>query len=131
MEKSIEILQKSKAKVTRPRKMVLEILNDTSQPMSISEIFSNCTDIDFASVFRTIQLFLSLEIVREINMLDKQIRYELTQSKPHHHILCNRCGKIEKIDVCILDDIKRMTRFKITNHMMEFAGLCPECMKES
>ena len=127
MAKCLEILREMGFKVTRPRKKVLEILHAGNRPLSLGEIFSNCTDIDFASVFRTIQLFLSLDIVREINMLDKKRRYELTQEKSHHHIQCSVCGKIENIDICILEDVKNLTNYKITNHMMEFKGICPEC----
>ena len=131
MEKYLEILRKSGSKVTKQRKMVLDILFKRNQPLSQSEIFNRCNDIDFASVFRTIQLFLSIGIVREINMCDNKIRYEIAGNKPHHHISCSKCGKIESIDLCILDDVQKMTDYNITNHTMEFQGICPDCRSEN
>ena len=127
MEKYLEILRKSGSKVTKQRKMVLDILLRKNQPMSQSEIFGKCTDIDFASVFRTIQLFLSIGIVHKINMCDNKIRYEIAGENPHHHISCSKCGKIESIDLCIVDDVQKMTDYNITNHTMEFQGICPDC----
>ena len=130
MEKYISKLKNAGAKITRPRKKVLEILVGNGQPMSVTEIFKTSNDVDFASIFRTIHLYLSLEIVREIKMCDKQVRYELTTGQPHHHILCSECGKIENIDLCVIEDIKKLTNYQITDHIMEFSGICPECKAE-
>src|SRR4030042_2214566 len=127
MQKFLEILKEKGSKVTRPRKKVLSVLLNANYPFTLSEIYRNCTDIDFASVYRTVQLFISMKIVRQINMCDKKIRYELIIDKPHHHIQCDGCGKIEKLDICILDEVRKLTDYNITEHMMDFSGLCPDC----
>lgn len=131
MEKYFAKLKNAGAKITHPRIKVLEILLSVKQPMSVTEIFKATNGVDFASIFRTIQLYLSLNIVREIKMCDKQVRYELTTDQPHHHILCSKCGKIENIDMCIIDDIKKLTNYQITDHIMEFTGICPECRTQN
>ena len=48
----------------------------------------------------------------------------------HHHIICSGCGKIERLDLCIADKAKTLTRYKITSHTMEFKGICPDCQKK-
>ena len=72
-------------------------------------------------------MFCSLNLVREINMGDKKIRYELLEQEHSHHIICSKCGKIQKLNICFLERIEGLTDYKITEHHMEFVGICPKC----
>ena len=72
---------------------------------------------------------MELKIVEEVNLGERQKRYELILDKHHHHILCKTCGKIDRIDYCILDKIKDLTNYNILNHSIEFIGICPDCQK--
>lgn len=116
-------------KLTRQRKNVVEILAEKRKPLTLNEIFDECNQIDFASVYRIIQLLTELKIVEEVNLGERQKRYELILDKHHHHILCKTCGKIDRIDYCILDKIKDLTNYNILNHSIEFIGICPDCQK--
>ncbi|MCF8241440.1 MAG: transcriptional repressor [Melioribacteraceae bacterium] len=123
-----DIIKESGAKLTKPRLMVLEALYSQERPISLSDIADICFEIDFASVYRTIKLFDELGILQTINIGDKKPKYELeTKKSHHHHIICSECGRIEKIDLCILPEIQKLTKFKIVNHSMEFIGICPDC----
>ncbi len=106
---------------------MLEILTELRKPVTLSEIHEKCGDIDFASVYRSIKLFTELRIVHEISWGDKVLRYEMMEDDHHHHIVCKKCGKIERLDLCILDKVQNMTSFKIESHSFEFVGICPEC----
>ena len=113
MENLMSLVKESGAKLTNPRK----------------EIHDECNNVDFASVYRSIKLFYELGIVNEINFADNKIRYELTNKKHHHHIICSECGEIKELPICILSEIESLTDYIITKHNLEFMGLCPKCKK--
>ena len=129
MERVINYLKEKGIKITKPREKVLNILTKSSKPLSLNEIHQKIEDVDFASVFRNIKLFNEIGLVAGIRMGDRKTRYELITAKHYHHIICSNCGKIERLDVCFLSKIEKLTEFKIENHHMEFIGLCPKCKK--
>ncbi|MFH0735970.1 MAG: Fur family transcriptional regulator [bacterium] len=131
MEEFIEILKKSGCKLTKNRKEIFEILLNLQKPISLKEIQNKCNNTDFASVYRIINLFFELKIVRKVNFGEKFLRYELeTGKKHHHHLVCTKCGKVSLLDYCVVNEIEKLTKFKIEEHNMEFSGICPECTKE-
>lgn len=129
MEKFLQLIKDSGSKITKPRKEVLSVLWENPKPVSLKVIHQKCSGIDFASVFRSINLFLDLEIVERINFGNKITLYELNRGKHHHHVICNVCGKIDRLDLCLLNNIEKMTNYQITEHSIEFVGICPDCLK--
>ncbi len=129
MENLISLVKESGAKLTNPRRQILEKLIKFNRPLTLKEIHNKCKNINFASVYRSIKLFYELGIVNEINFADNKIRYELTNKKHHHHIICSECGEIKELPICILSEIETLTDYKITKHNLEFMGLCPKCKK--
>ena len=127
MDNYLKILRDSGSKLTAPRKIVLTKLNKANKPLTLKEIHKRCGNIDFSSVYRSIQLFQELGLVDEINFADKKIRYELVSKLHHHHIICSSCGEIKELPICIISEIKKLTKYKITKHTFEFMGLCPKC----
>lgn len=129
MENLLEKIKEHGIKLTVPRKKILLTLQQSNSPKSLAEIHEQNKEVDFASVFRNVKMFCSLGLVREINMGDKKVRYELRGNEHCHHIICSKCGRIEKIRICYLDRIENLTDFEITEHHMEFVGLCPDCKR--
>lgn len=122
-------LKKSGYKLTAPRKMLLKVFKKINKPMTLNEIHSECSSIDFASVYRSVKLFNEIGLVEEVNFADKKIRYELSNNSHHHHLLCTKCGEIKELPVCILSEIEKLTNYTITKHTFEFIGICPNCKK--
>lgn len=129
MEKFVKILANKGFKLTSQRKEVLNVLLAGNKPMSLKQIHDKAVKIDFASVYRIIRLFKDIGIVEEVNLGDKALKYEIQNSGHHHHIVCEKCHKIQRIDLCLLDKISKMTDYKIVSHIIEFRGICPECSK--
>jgi len=127
VENLISILKENGAKLTGPRKIILEKLSNSSRPLTLREIYYECGNIDFASVYRTLKLFNEVGIVEEINFADSKVRFELTSKKHHHHVICSECGEIKELPLCLLTEIEKITDYKITKHSFEFLGICPKC----
>jgi len=132
MELIIDKLKKSGYKITHGRKAVIEYLLKYKKPVSLKEIKNEIKDIDFASIYRIINLLLKLKIVRKVNFGEKYLRYELEDENftHHHHVVCIKCGCIKKIDFCFVEKMEKETNYKILDHNMEFFGLCPNCINK-
>ncbi len=123
------IMKEAGLKFTRPRSLVLTALQKANEPLSIKEIYKRVPNrIDLASIYRTIHCFLELGIVREVPLGEGYQRYELVgEGKHYHYVLCVECGKLEDIDICLLEQVEKMTNYKILSHSMEFQGICHRC----
>jgi len=97
------------------------------------QLVARCSDIDRASVYRTVALFEKLGIVKRLQMGWK---YKLELSDQfhhhHHHLTCLNCGKIVPLPAdpeleTKLRAIAAHERFKIRDHQIEIQGLCENC----
>ena len=127
MEFYLNILKQNGYKLTGKRKLVLEAMLKNRRPLTLSDVQKLCVNIDFATIYRIVNLFNELDIVHEVKLFDKQRYYEIMKNDHHHHVVCQSCGKIDRVDVCITKKVSKLTNYTITNHIMEFKGICPAC----
>ena len=127
MEFYLNILKHNGYKLTANRKFIHEVMLKNKRPLTLSEIQELCNKIDFATIYRIVNLYCKLQIVNQVNLFDKQQYYEIMKDDHHHHVVCQSCGKIDRVDLCVSDQVSKLTNYSITNHTMEFKGLCPEC----
>ncbi len=127
MEFYLNILKQNGYKLTGKRKLVLEAMLKNRRPLTLSDVQKLCVNIDFATIYRIVNLFNELDIVHEVKLFDKQQYYEIMKDDHHHHVVCQSCGKIDRVDLCITQKVSKLTSYTITNHIMEFKGICPAC----
>ncbi len=127
------ILNSRSQRITAPRLDILGILKSNHHPLTISEIHNKISNkkIDLATVYRTINLFVQLNIVNEIDFKDEFKRYELVYDRHHHHhIVCKKCRKIENVEACVLIELEKLLNKKgytDISHSLEFFGVCGKC----
>jgi Fur family transcriptional regulator, ferric uptake regulator len=118
---------------TIQRQEILNVL--TKIPQSVFQVYESLIksgiDIDKVTVYRTLDYFTELGIVGKIQFQEKVTKYELIESgEHHHHLVCNKCGKVEDIplnDEDLINKIGLQSNFKIISHSLEFFGLCHQC----
>lgn len=126
-------LNKLQVKATEPRLKVLLSLGSSKKPISAEEIISK-TKLDKATVYRVLNFLEKKSIIRLIDLRQGKRLYELDSDEHYHHIICTSCGAIESIDLCLFSNISNKVLkgsgfAKITDHSMEFFGLCQKCVK--
>ncbi len=126
-------LKKTGYRLTNQRKEIISNLSNnpqTAEEMLLS-LKSKKILVDLASVYRTLDLLSKQEIVKRIDFGDGKKRYELIDSKHHHHVICNNCGKVEDVrldsEKKLLQEITSSSKFQIARHSLEFFGLCANC----
>lgn len=126
------IFAKHQLRMTTPRLAVFEVMRGSEMPLSIADITKKCPSVDRVSIYRTIELFVSLSIAEPISVGWKQ-RYELTSpfQSHHHHLYCMTCGKLIDIHSKKLEQlvaaIARDYNFTPAEHKFEVSGLCEKC----
>ena len=85
---------------------------------------------DHSSVFRAVSLMEREGTVMRIDLGEGHARFELREAH-HEHIRCERCGRVDEVPGCVLDDVvaqtQAMTGFRVTSHRVVFAGYCADC----
>lgn len=103
------------------------------QSMSIQELIDALPKQDKSSVYRNIDLFEKLRIIKKVQ-LGWKYKYELSElfHEHHHHLTCLSCERIIVLDedLIIEQEIARLSyrhRFKALEHTLEIRGLCSDC----
>lgn len=132
-------LQDSGYKLTKQRKDILMVMIEHhDKHLSCDEIYRYVIEINedlgIATVYRTLQLFETLNIVYRINFDDGLSRYELntgTEDHQHHHLICLECGDVSEVKLDLLEslehEIESSSNFTIVNHNVKFYGYCNNC----
>lgn len=117
-------MEEKKYKLTKPRKLVLEALKLVHKPVCAGEIHKKLKEkIDLASIYRTLNLFVSMEIIFKENFQGKDLYY--LAKKQHHHIICRKCGHAECIPCHHL--FKKIKNFTNISHSLIISGICKKC----
>lgn len=124
-------------RITRLRKAIIGVFTGNGLPMSADELMeilrSGNTAFNKTTVYREISFLKERGVIQEIQFLHERLkRYELASLEHHHHLVCLRCNRVE--DIVLENDLAEQERsilnskgFKVTNHMLEFHGICRGC----
>ncbi len=133
-----ERLREEGHKLTHVRLSVLRVLEESGGHITSAEVLERVSELDAsigrASVFRTLDLFTSLLIVRP-TYIDSSITptYVLMPEGHHHHIICTNCNRVIEFEDCCLaqmtEELEARLHVKLTGHLVEFYGLCENCQK--
>ena len=128
----------------RPERVTVFIEDPYSLPLfcgdfkGSAEVLERVSRLDArigrASVFRALDLFTSLSVIRPTYIGTSQTpTYVLMPDGHHHHILCTQCGRVIEFDECGLGDLAQELAlrlgFRLTGHLVEFYGVCADCQR--
>lgn len=120
----IERLKQGGYKKTTPRQKIAQWLGRHVGVFSVAEILKDIR-LDRVSVYRVVDLFLSLDIIHPALMSHGEQHYEVHQEKHHHHVVCSRC---ERTKCIICPEWKfRIPGFSNVHHSFIITGLCQAC----
>lgn len=132
-------------RLTVAREAILDVLSKTSKHLSAEDIYleihKTYPNIGLATVYRTLELLVQTGLVLKFDFGDHRARYELSESpkgtRHHHHLICTSCNRVIDYTDFIDDEIELLSRtekglsqkfnFRITNHLIQFYGLCDKC----
>lgn len=134
-EKLLEIVKEKGGRITKTRRLLFSVLIEARQPLSSSEILAklkkDIPSLNRSTIYRELMFLCSNGILKEVMISGHPPLYEIV-SGHYHHLVCTKCQRVKaiKMDKHLEDAEKEIGRhegFKITDHSLEFYGLCSEC----
>jgi len=131
-----KVLEDSHSKITKPRLAVFRALLK-SGPLSPAELVKQLDQtVNRVSVYRIIDLFEHLGIVRRVAIGWKH-KIELSEIflDHHHHIVCLGCNKVVAVkeNAAIERTINLLAKsagFVAASHQLELQGYCEKCQRQ-
>ena len=129
-------LKKRGYRITNPREVILSILeNSGHEHFTVEKLHQLSTkkdkNIDLATVYRTLELLESIDIVEHLHQAHGSGIYYLKSENDNNHIICDLCKSIfdlaketkEKINKVLVKD----SNFNVINHHFIYSGVCKNC----
>lgn len=132
---SLSRLRDHDLRATSARRVVVEVLAAAAAPVTVSRIASGLEGrypaSDLGSVYRVLDTFERIGVVRRVRLGGGAALYELCADVEHEYLLCESCGATRAVDAHLLDDIRRVirARFGLEPSFASYpvAGLCTAC----
>lgn len=128
---------------TKPREVIEEKLKDLAREGKcftaedlLNEARSEDAGIGRATIFRSIEQLVELELLGRIDFPDGKHRYFVCgESAHHHHLVCTQCHRVTKFDYClpaeVISTIGDQEHFEIEGHSLTLFGRCKSCARPS
>jgi len=131
----IDRVRRGGCRVTRQRAVVLQALCELDGHASTERIYEQVLlhrrDVDLSTVYRTLERLRDLRIVSQTDLGQGRAQYEIVTDRPHHHLVCQGCGRTIDLDHEYLaptaEAIRRDFGFEPAFDHFAIFGLCREC----
>lgn len=139
MEQLKIVLKQKNYKLTTQRKIIFDVfLENRDKHLSPEEIYEivkyNNPEIGLATVYRTLQIFDEIIMIKKMNFNDGCSRYELIdadESEHHSHLICTKCSKVIELEDDDLESINKILKnekeYNIKEYNIKFFGVCKDC----
>ena len=124
-----KIYKKHGLKLTKQRMLIMEVVSNSEDHPDIEEIYRRACNkdetISIATVYRTVNLFKQLKIIKEHNFGDnKASRYELvTEGDDHDHLIDVDNGHVVEFHnsdlSLLLEKIAKGLGYKLSDYKLE------------
>ncbi|MBK8190751.1 MAG: transcriptional repressor [Vampirovibrionales bacterium] len=137
-ERLLSELRAQGFRLTLQREQVLDVfLNQpTGDHLSVEELHralkKQASDISLATTYRTLRLFVTMGVLRELDFSEDHKHYELIRDpeKPHHHIICIDCGKTAEFEspevIALAAKIAREKRLTLVDVQLKIFANCQD-----
>jgi Fur family transcriptional regulator, ferric uptake regulator len=146
VESALEVLAKQGYRKTKTRRYLLQVLDQSTEPLSSYELAAKIKEqgdhCDVVTVYRIIETLESLELVHRVLSSGKYLKcltgleeksHDDHHTHCHHHIICVVCNKLEEVHCHglegVLQGVESDSGYQINTHLLEFRGVCPACQK--
>ena len=121
--------------MTPQRMMVLAAIENSDHHVSAEEIYAQVITryphLNISTVYRTIELLEELGLVTKTDMGDGRVRYHSIKKGHHHHLVCQKCGRIIDLDESVLSPLRsalsREYGFDADLRHLAIFGRCSKC----
>jgi Fur family ferric uptake transcriptional regulator len=134
----VDDLRRNGLRNTKCRTAILDILEQSDQPVAADRLFRELNEKDitmsFSTVYRTLEALTDKKLVTKLIIAgeDKAL-FEYNRMGHRHYLICLGCKRILDIEHCPLEGyeetLKKETDYVISGHKLNIYGYCPDCQK--
>jgi Fur family ferric uptake transcriptional regulator len=122
-------------RLTLQRRAIYQAVVESGGHLGVEEVYQQVKvrlpTINLATVYRTLNFLCERRILVAADVGGRNWVFELAGEKPHHHLVCRTCGKVERIEQeevqALVDQVEREHDFLIDMDHMALFGLCNDC----
>ncbi|MEA2103551.1 MAG: Fur family transcriptional regulator [Candidatus Cloacimonadota bacterium] len=104
--------------------------NHPTANMIYNSVLKKIPTISKATVYNSLNLFTEKGVINPVMITGNETRYD-SNTSPHHHFLCEKCGKIIDIDIQCPYFKKGMIKGNKINELHGyFIGICKDCLEK-
>ena len=124
-------------RVTGQRALILEVIQEGQGHLDASEIHRRARlkqpRLSLSTVYRTLQKFNNLGLVKAVHINDTIHHYEAKQIAEHHHLVCLGCGQVIEFSYPLTRQIKKTVPdakgFNFVSIELRATGYCSQCRR--
>lgn len=129
--------QETKRRMTRQRRLILEVLHNTKSHPTADWIYDRVREdlpnISLGTIYRNLKVLQELGEIKELNYGSSYSRFDGNPNE-HYHFSCEECGRVFDIDMemerDMNEEVEEATGFFVHQHRCEFYGLCLDCQEK-
>ena len=135
-ERLQDYLNQKNLKSTKQRDIIFDTFCGLhGEHISIEDLLEQVRKVEpkigYATVYRTLMLFVDAKIAAQRQFQEGQSLFELDTDDHHDHLICEKCNRIvefenEEIEN-LQNDVAKNYNFTLTRHKMELYGICSNC----
>ncbi len=133
-----EMLVRSGLRVTRQRIAIVHAMERAGRPITAQALYARLArpapakgGPGLATVYRTLQALAQGGYARTFPAGEGELSYKLCDPGHHHHLICERCGRVVEIPSCEIEgwatSAARRRGFTVSSHQADILGLCTDC----
>jgi Fur family transcriptional regulator, ferric uptake regulator len=131
-------LKEKGLKLTPQRRLIVDIIHDAGAHLTAEDIIASVQKkmpgVNKSTIYRTLDLLEENGCVFKSEANERFI-YHHAEEGHHHHLVCNRCGKIIECEENIFQPVENTVLkdygFRIDFQHVVMNGLCSECKSKS
>lgn len=122
-------------RVTPQREMILMAFSEGHSHMSAEQILEkvhqHSPTVNIATIYRNLDMLRGSGLLTVTVLPGRPLEWELVDSDPHHHLVCNQCHSVQQIPDEIVKDLSARLLEKHGFHAdlkhLALSGICSNC----
>ena len=143
-QQALHTLKHAGLRITKPRKVVIDLLDNSPIPLSAYEIKEKIDSlgekIDTVSVYRILETLEKHHLIHRLLSSSKVQKCRLSPESfcdkhqadhCHHLLVCNQCHTVSEVHCPganeLVQAVQQAAHFQVSSHAIEFYGVCGSC----
>jgi Fur family ferric uptake transcriptional regulator len=122
------------------RDKIIAILDLSDEPITVLDLMDKLKldklKPNKTTIYRELYTLMGHKFIEEVDFGEGKKRYELATDSTHSHLICESCGSIKctRLNTTIeswLNSFTTQNNFALKRHILQFYGLCDQCLAKN